>query len=361
MTLGPDLSHVGARSNAAAIRKKILDPGASVTKASRPWQGIMPKDFGDQNERGAARGPGGLPGEPEMTTIRRYAEHPFWQAVGLLVFSFVVIVWGIPALPGSAVVPKSVVLQYMLTVLVGMLLYVSDNEDRWTRVQGSRSTHCSIEPRLRIMRAARARRVAAAHWMDHTGAGSHERVRSAQPALDPPGAADRDQLPRQDHHPHGPENPLRAQADSVAEHDEEGKRLYYQNCLPCHGDHLDGLGHYAHGFNPIPANFQDNGTIAQLTESLRVLAGRQGRSRTAARRHAVEFRDAGVGGFPHRARDLAVIIFLYEQTGWKPRRWKKSTEPKGASTGGVRSESDAEAIRRSGGQYRGGLVDRQCG
>src|SRR5207244_6009394 len=47
----------------------------------------------------------------------------------------------------------------------------------------------------------------------------------------------------------------------------EGKHVYYRNCLPCHGDHLDGQGHFASGFNPLPANFQDNGTIAQLTES----------------------------------------------------------------------------------------------
>ena len=44
--LGPDLSHVGARSNAAAIRKKILDPGSSVTKGFETMAGVMPKDFG---------------------------------------------------------------------------------------------------------------------------------------------------------------------------------------------------------------------------------------------------------------------------------------------------------------------------
>src|SRR5204863_65667 len=55
--------------------------------------------------------------------------------------------------------------------------------------------------------------------------------------------------------------------ESTPAYTADGKRIYYQNCLPCHGDHLDGQGHYASGFNPLPANFQDNGTIAQLTES----------------------------------------------------------------------------------------------
>jgi len=44
-----------------------------------------------------------------------------------------VVVWVVPILPGSAIVPKSVVLQYMVTVLVGVLIYVSDNEERWRR------------------------------------------------------------------------------------------------------------------------------------------------------------------------------------------------------------------------------------
>ena len=45
--------------------------------------------------------------------MRNALRHPFWQAVGILLLAFVVIEWGIPALPGSAMVPKSVVLQYM--------------------------------------------------------------------------------------------------------------------------------------------------------------------------------------------------------------------------------------------------------
>ena len=65
---------------------------------------------------------------------------------------------------------------------------------------------------------------------------------------------------------HALENPLRADG-STAEDYAVGKRVYYQNCLACHGDALDGRGHFAHGFNPAPLNFRDNGTIAQLTES----------------------------------------------------------------------------------------------
>src|ERR1700730_16198898 len=86
-----------------------------------------------------------------MTRIRRYTEHPFWQAVGILVLAFLVIEFLIPAFPGSAIVPKSVALQYMLAVLVGVLIYVSGNEDRWTQFKEPINS-LLIEPRLRILR-----------------------------------------------------------------------------------------------------------------------------------------------------------------------------------------------------------------
>ena len=84
--------------------------------------------------------------------LRRYTSHPFWQAVGILALAFVVIEWGIPALPGSAIVPKSVVLQYMATVLVGVLIYVSDSEERWTRFREP-ITAALVEPHLKPVRA----------------------------------------------------------------------------------------------------------------------------------------------------------------------------------------------------------------
>ena len=46
-----------------------------------------------------------------------------------------------------------------------------------------------------------------------------------------------------------------------------GKRIYYRNCMYCHGDDLDGKGHFANAFNPLPANFRDGGTISQLEET----------------------------------------------------------------------------------------------
>ncbi len=46
--IGPELTHVGGRLNAAGIREAILLPDAKVTKGFEKFAGIMPKTFGDQ-------------------------------------------------------------------------------------------------------------------------------------------------------------------------------------------------------------------------------------------------------------------------------------------------------------------------
>ncbi len=46
-----------------------------------------------------------------------------------------------------------------------------------------------------------------------------------------------------------------------------GRRIYFRNCMYCHGDSLDGKGHFAEAVNPLPANFRDGGTISQLQET----------------------------------------------------------------------------------------------
>ncbi len=48
---------------------------------------------------------------------------------------------------------------------------------------------------------------------------------------------------------------------------QEGGVIFFKNCFFCHGDTLDGRGITAQALNPIPANFQDIGTIAQLQEA----------------------------------------------------------------------------------------------
>jgi mono/diheme cytochrome c family protein len=255
--------------------------------------------------------------------LRAYIGHPFWQAVAILLVAYVFIVFGVPALPGSAVVPKSVVLQYMTTVLVGVLIYVSANEERWTRFQ--EPIHAAlVRPTLRPVRVTLlVLGPLLIGWITYRQARREvtapPNLRSIHPA--PPTAIT---FRGRSMTLTGLENPLRAQADSYTAFVALGKRVYYENCLPCHGDHLDGQGHFASGFNPLPANFQDNGTIAQLTESFvfwRIAKGGPGLPREGTPWNSAmpQWED-----FLTEREIWSVILFLYDQTGWKPRTWEKT-------------------------------------
>ena len=47
-TIAPDLSRVGARRTAESLRRKILDPAASITRGYEQMAGVMPKTYGTQ-------------------------------------------------------------------------------------------------------------------------------------------------------------------------------------------------------------------------------------------------------------------------------------------------------------------------
>ena len=251
-----------------------------------------------------------------------WLRRPFWQAMILLVASYLIFKYGIEYVPplfgaDSAPVPKSVLIQFMLTALVGILIYVSDNEERWREFKEP-ITATLVDPDKRWLRGALLVLVPAlvgfvTYDWTRPKVGASVQLRAIHPA--PPAQLtfrgkriDLSSL----------ENPLR-QEGSLEEHYKVGRRVYYQNCLPCHGDLLDGAGPFAHGFNPVPLPF-DRGTIAQLRESFvfwRVAKGGPG---------------LPPEGTPWNSampawEDLlteeeiwAVIIFLYEQAGVEPRQ-----------------------------------------
>jgi mono/diheme cytochrome c family protein len=216
-----------------------------------------------------------------------------------------------------------VVLQYMLTVLVGVLIYVSDNEARWEEFKEPINA-ALVQPRLRPVRVIGVAVVTLlVGWITfgevRTSVAAPPNLRSIHPA--PPGEIT---FRGKTISLTGLNNPLRQHAESLQAYLAEGKEVYYQNCLPCHGDHLDGLGHFAEGFNPLPANFQDNGTIAQLTESFvfwRVAKGGPGLPREGTPWNSAM---PVWENFLTEHQIWTVVLFLYNQTGWKPRTWEKT-------------------------------------
>ncbi len=258
-----------------------------------------------------------------------FLKHPFGQAMTVLVLAYLFFEFGIPYIPPligieSAPVPTSVVFQYMLTVLIAVLLWVSDNEERWREFK--KPIHRTmVSPERRILRIALLIIIPVL-----VGFITFDRVRpsvaapaglrSVHPA--PPGQIQFRDEPMQ---LTGLENPLREEG-SLEEHYERGKEIYYRNCLACHGDRLDGQGHFAHGFNPAPLSFQDGGTINQLTESFvfwRIAKGGPGLPSEGAPW------DSAMPAWEDILTEdeiWAVTIFLYEQAGWSPRTWEEEGE-----------------------------------
>lgn len=267
-----------------------------------------------------------------MNRLKTFFRHPLGQAAALLVGAWLLFEFGIPYLPPlvgipSAPVPSTVVLQYTLLALVGILLYVSDDEARWQEFQAPiRAT--LVDPDKRWLRSTL---LAVLPLLVGLGVYRQTRprvdvpisLRSIHPA--PPG-----RITVRGHALEltGLENPLRSRGN-MAEHVATGHRVYYQNCLPCHGDLLNGQGHFGHGFSPTPLSFTDPGTIAQLTESFvfwRVATGGPGLPREGTPWNSAMpvWED-----FLTEDEMWAVIIFLYEQTGWQPRRWEAGGEAEG--------------------------------
>ncbi|MCB1036911.1 MAG: cytochrome c, partial [Acidobacteria bacterium] len=99
----------------------------------------------------------------------------------------------------------------------------------------------------------------------------------------------------------------------------EGRKVYYKNCFWCHGDLMAGDGMFIHGLNPIPTNFQDQGTLPILQESFvfwRIAKGAPG---------LPEEGGPWASAMPAWEKFLTedemwnVVLFIYDFTGARPR------------------------------------------
>jgi mono/diheme cytochrome c family protein len=118
-------------------------------------------------------------------------------------------------------------------------------------------------------------------------------------------------------------NPLReletTDKDRYRAHVENGRNVYYRNCHFCHGDALAGDGMYAHALNPIPTNFTDPGTIAQLQESFLFWRIAKGGPGLPAEGGPWDSAMPAWEGFLTEQEIWEVILFLYDHTGQRPR------------------------------------------
>ncbi|MEX2528739.1 MAG: cytochrome c [Gemmatimonadota bacterium] len=258
--------------------------------------------------------------------MRDWFKKPFGQAFMVMAGAYVIVKWGIPYLPPlvgvtSAPVPGSVMLQYMLTVAVGVLVWVSENEARWKEFKRPILQTLVLPER----KSLRITLLVAFPFL--VGFATYDTVRpkvTAPAALRSVHPAPPSQITFQGEtiQLDGLENPMR-----VAGREEEafrtGMDLYYRNCMACHGDYLDGQGHFAQGFNPTPLPLRGGGTIAQLTESYvfwRIAKGGPGLPREGAPWNSAM---PAWEDFLSVEEIWAVTLFLYEQAGLTPRTWEE--------------------------------------
>ena len=121
----------------------------------------------------------------------------------------------------------------------------------------------------------------------------------------------------------GGENPFlhleRSNQVEYRKHVENGRRVYYQNCVFCHGDTLAGNGMFVHALDPIPTNFADKGTIANLRDTFlmwRISKGGPGMPEEGGPW------DSAMPAWEKLLKEEEMweaILFLYDFTGQKPR------------------------------------------
>ena len=107
--------------------------------------------------------------------------------------------------------------------------------------------------------------------------------------------------------------------EAFAEHVDNGRRIYFENCFYCHGDNMEGSGQFAHGYDPLPANFNDATTIAMLQESY--LFWRIAKGAPGLPNESTPWSSAMPAweNFLTEEEIWDVILFLYEFTGFEPR------------------------------------------
>src|SRR5687768_5405626 len=170
----------------------------------------------------------------------------------------------------STPIPASVVSLYMGIVSIAILAYVSSSQERREEVSG---------PLVRFMTDKRYTALLGVAVVALPALAAANVYVKMNVPLEPPF------FPRTVH-PASPseitvhdksinldagENPfLPLKTSNPAEfrtHVENGRRIYYRNCVFCHGDTMAGNGMFVHGLDPIPTNFTDQGAIAMLRDT----------------------------------------------------------------------------------------------
>jgi mono/diheme cytochrome c family protein len=222
----------------------------------------------------------------------------------------------------TAPIPASVVSLYMGIVSIAIFAYVSSSEERREEI---------VRPLVRFMTDKRYTALLGATVVAIPALAAANVYVQMNVPLEPP-------LFARTVHPASPseitvhdkkieldagDNPFRQlETSNPAEfrkHVENGRQVYYRNCVFCHGDNLAGNGMFVHGLDPIPTNFADKGTIPNLRETFlfwRIAKGGPGLPEESGPW------DTAMPAWEKFLKEdeiWDVILFLYDFTGQRPR------------------------------------------
>ncbi len=221
--------------------------------------------------------------------------------------------------PGAwPLIPASLLKMYMLFIIVTILLYLSSKEEDAKALMAPIKATLT-DPSKRMLRNIifAVIPLLAAYITYGNVAPSYDapvELRSIHPA--PPSRVN---VFNKSYDLLTLKNPLRDDTANYAKYVKEGGELYFKNCFFCHGDKLDGKGHFYQGFDPQPLPFMGTDTIAQLSESFvfwRASTGGPGLPKEGAPwRSAMPIWEH----FLSEEEIWKVSMFIYDYSGNKPR------------------------------------------
>jgi hypothetical protein len=222
----------------------------------------------------------------------------------------------------TAPIPSSIVLIYMGIVSMAILAYVSSSEERRDEISRPLVAFMT-EKRYSVLLGATVVALPAL-------AAANVYVQMTAP-LEPPFFA-------RTVHPASPseitvhdkaidldggENPFlpleKSNPEEFRKHVESGRKVYYRNCVFCHGDNLSGNGMFVHGLDPIPTNFADKGTIAGLRDTFLLWRVSKGGPGLPEEGGPWDTAMPAWEKFLKEDEMWEAILFLYDFTGQKPR------------------------------------------
>lgn len=222
----------------------------------------------------------------------------------------------------TAPIPASVVSLYMGIVTIALLAYVSSSEERRTEIAGP-LVRFMTEKRYTVLLALTVIAIpalAAANVYVQMNVPLQPPLfsRTVHPAS-PPDVTVHDKKIDLDRG----ENPFlpleKSNPDEFRRHVENGRKVYYQNCVFCHGDNLSGNGMFVHGLDPIPTNFSDPGTIAMLRDTYLVWRISKGGPGLPEEGGPWATAMPAWEKFLKEEEMWEAILFLYDFTNQKPR------------------------------------------